>query len=86
MVTLKKVLAEGDDSYYHKNYPNWPGLNEEYRKILTILEARPRQGWSEFVAACDTLMQLQASQKSYIRYDLYLDLEGHPVEFIPCCR
>lgn len=86
VTSLKKAISLDDSSYYHESYPNWRELNEEYTKILAILEARPREGLPEFVAACDALLQLQATQQSYIRHDLYLDLQGHPVEFVSCCR
>lgn len=81
---LKEVLSEDykHNDYYKENYPNWKELNEEYKKILDMMG----KGREEFVAACDRLMELQKTQNSYIRHNLFLDLQGGVAELNPCCK
>lgn len=83
---LTRVLDPKDKGrdYYQNNYPNWPQLDEEYRKLLAMM---PCKSMEEFIAVCDAFETLQESQLSYIRHKLYLALDGSGVaEFIPCCR
>ena len=72
--TLRRVLDEPEDSYFHTAYKNSKNLVEVYKEALTM----------PFLKACELINN---TPNSYIRYDMYLSLQpGRVLSFVQCCR
>jgi hypothetical protein len=71
--SLIRVIAEPETTYFYKAYKNAKELVVEYKKIQKL----------PFLEACEALYQLEGS---YIRYEMYISLQGHVLVHNQCCR